>query len=621
MELPNLRAFDRFGYDTETSGLQFPTDKAFGVSIGLPNGRKYYWDIRQHPQIIEWLTRSLEGWSGRIICHNSKFDYMMSYSAGIRLPIECMDCTVTRATLIDEHISTVFPWTQKNRKPVTYSLDDLAWKYLRKKKYNNVYEDLAKIFGGNPTRKAQILNLQRAPVKIVAPYAEDDALLALELWEWQEQEIKRQGIQDIVNFERKLTPTLIRTSMRGIRVDEEYAHKAMGKLTTVIDQAQAELNSVVGWDVNTNSAPQMKKIFEPTYRDGDWWAKDGTKLGTTAKGAASIGSEFLRKMTDPNAMRIVEMRSLLKTRDTFLAKHIIEHAIDGVVYPNINQNKGEDGGTGTGRLSYTNPAMQQIPSRNKKVAAIVKPAFLPPEGMMWVDSDMNSFEVRVFAHLVALYDQTIQEAYKRDKNLDFHQYVADLTNLPRNAEFSGQANAKQLNLSMIFNSGNGAIAEKMGMEWEPAEFTNRDGDLIRYKKAGIEAQAVIDKYHRKMAGVKVLAEKAKWYAETRGYVKTQYGRRLRFPEGYKSYKASGLLIQATSADENKSNWMRIEEALGSDGHIMLNTHDSYSMAMPEDWQPVYKRVKEEVEQDRLRVPLILDLNGAGKSWWEALQGV
>lgn len=619
MQLPELQRYPRFGYDTETTGLQYPIDKAFGVSIGLPDGKKFYWDIRREPKIVEWLTESLRGYKGRIICHNSKFDYMMSYAAGIILPIEQMDCTVTRATLINEHISTIFPWS-KNKKPDSYGLDSLAARYLGMRKHNEVYEDLAKLFGGAPTRKAQILNLQRAPARVVAPYAEDDAILALRLWEWQEDAINHQEIQEIVEFERKLTPTLIRTSMRGIDVDTGYAAEAMHKLTHVIDRKQEELSKSAGWDINTNSAPQIRKLFEPEYVDGEWRAKDGTSLPTTGTGAPSIGSESLRAMTDPNAMRVVELRSLLKTRDTFLAKHIIGHAINGKVYPNINQNKGEDGGTGTGRLSITSPAMQQIPSRNKEVAAIVKPAFLPPEGMVWVDTDLNSFEVRIFAHLVALYDKTIQEAYSRNPELDFHQYVADLTNLPRNAQYSGQANAKQLNLSMIFNSGNGAIADKMGMEWKWEQFTSKEGDVIRYKKAGIEAMQVIEKYHRKMGGVKVLAEKAKYYAEHRGYVKTQEGRRLRFPNGYKSYKASGLLIQATAADENKRNWMTIEDALGSDGHLILNTHDSYSMAIAEDWKPAHKRVKDAIEgQTHLRVPLILDFNGVGSNWWEALQ--
>ena len=112
-------------------------------------------------------------------------------------------------------------------------------------------------------------------------------------------------------------------------------------------------------------------------------------------------------------------------------------------------------------------------------------------------------------------------------------------------------------------------------------------------------------------------------AEGQGFIRTKMGRRLRFPRGYKSYKASGLLIQATSADVNKRNWLVVDEALGNDGHLILNTHDSYSMAMPEDWKPYYRGVKRAIEDTSdlgLRAPLILDLDGAGITWWEAKCG-
>jgi DNA polymerase I-like protein with 3'-5' exonuclease and polymerase domains len=118
-------------------------------------------------------------------------------------------------------------------------------------------------------------------------------------------------------------------------------------------------------------------------------------VGTADSGGPSLKAEFLRELDHPAAKLIEEVRSLLKTRDTFLAKHILEHAVGDQVYPTINQTKGEDGGTGTGRLSYTDPAMQQIPSRNKKIAAIVKPCFLPDEGDVWIDLDQASFEVRM----------------------------------------------------------------------------------------------------------------------------------------------------------------------------------------------------------------------------------
>lgn len=606
-----------FSVDTETTGLYYPRDKMFGFSVAVP-GESIYFDIRQNPGSIDWFNDEISRWNGhRLVNHNISFDYKMMTAAGFKLPIDKLECTTTRACLIDETL-------------LEYSLDFLAKKYLGKKKVE-IYDELAKIFGGRPTRNGQIANLQRAHPDLVREYAAVDAELALELWQWQETEIERQGIRRIVDFERRVLPRKLREELRGIRVDTGEAERAMEKLRVQIEIEQRALNELAGCAINVNSSPQIKKLFGPKLVDGVWIADNGAILGSTEKGQPSLDSTVLREMeNDERAKKIISVRSLIKTRDTFLAKHVLEHEINGRVYPTINQNKGEGAGTGTGRFSYTDPAMQQIPSRNKKVASIVKPVFLPEEGQIWLSGDMHSFEVRVFAHLVN--DSYILGKYRDDPESDFHQMVAEITGLPRNAEYSGQANAKQLNLSMIFNSGNGAIAEKMGMPWEIASFQEKKGGhpafnfdgtpkMVVYKKAGDEAMAVIEDYHRRLPGVKRLAENAKKIAESFGYVEDYYGRRFRFPHGHKTYKASGISIQMLAAGMNKENHIIVEEALGDDGHLILNTHDSYDMSVREDWQPIWKRVKEHVENSFpwFRVPVILDLNGAGKNWWEAVK--
>ncbi|RLA00262.1 MAG: DNA polymerase I, partial [Gammaproteobacteria bacterium] len=492
MTFPQLGCYDRFALDTETTGLRYKVDTVFGFSISLPDGQDFYWDIREQTSALQWLTGQLAFYRGNVIFANASFDIRMLAHMGCVVPMHLAHDVIIRASLIDEHLNS-------------YSLDNLAKKYLKKEKESTIYAALAGQFGGLATRNVQMKNLHRAPSNIVAPYAEIDTRLTLELWDWQEEEIKRQELQQIINFERELMPTFIRAEMRGIRADLNYAEEAADKLTPIIEEKQAELNMLAGKEINVNSSPQVKEMFEPRQlEDGSWVASNGTKIGTTPKGGPSLGAEYLRGMSDPRAAAILEIRSIIKTRDTFLRGHVLAHSVGDRVYPAINQAQGETGGTGTGRLSYQNPAMQQIPSRNKSVAALVKPCFLPDEGMKWVDIDESSFEVRIFAHLVN--NPEIIAAYKENPGLDLHQFVADITGLVRNATYSGQPNAKQLNLSMIFNSGNGAIADKMGMPWEWNSFKDNTGKLITYKKAGSEALDVIDSYHRRLPGVKNLAE-------------------------------------------------------------------------------------------------------------------
>lgn len=607
---PSFAQFPVIGFDTETTGLSYPKDRVFGLCLALPNGFKGYWDIRRNPEVVRHFNREIKEFKGIIVMANAHFDAKMCHATGIQIPLDQVDCVITRAVLIDEQL-------------LEYGLDALCKRYLKKTKFNEIYEDLARLFGGKPTRSAQIGNLHKAPPELVAPYGEDDAALTLELWQYQERIIEQEGLRNICDFERRAFPTLQRMTRRGIRVDLGVAEAAADKLDTIIEQDQKQLNDMVGFDVNVNSAPQVKKIFAPKQIERGsakiWVADNGTQLEETGKGQPSIPSAILRTMnTDPRASLIVRIRSNIKTANTFLRGHVMAHSYEGRVYATINQTKSEDGGTGTGRLSYQDPALQQIPSRDKRVAEIVKEAFLPELGQEWVDSDLASNEVRVFAHLINVPE--ILEEYRRNPMSDFHQMVADMTNLPRSAAYSGQPNAKQLNLSMIFNSGNGAIAEKMGMAYEYDSFTQHGQDIV-YKKAGPEAMAVIDAYHQRLPGIKDFASRAKKVAEQRGWVHTHYGRRYRFPRGYKSYKASGIIIQMTAADLNKVALIAAEEALGPDNSLLLNTHDSYSMSIGGDWEKQFGLVKEAIEDSFpfLRVPLVLELSGHGPSWWQAIK--
>ena len=602
---PDLRKYPYFAYDTETTGLRYKIDEAFAFSIAVPGGQSWYYDFRHQPKAKDWLNDSflLLQDAQTIICHNAPFDACMSAGVGIHVPLHLLDDTVNRACIINEHEASVFPWN-KGRKPGGYSLDYLCRKYIGKGK-----------------KEIDIANIANLPVEEAAEYGAWDTVLTLELWEWQQKQIDQQKLQKIADLERRTMPVIINSQMRGIRVDLDETERAMAAMTPHINNLNSEMNQMAGWDFNVNSSKQMIKLFDPTKTESGWWV-GRNRIGVTDKGAPSFKKEYLEELAefDPRARMVTDIRSALKTRDTFLAKHILEHAIGDRVYPTINQTVRETGGTKWGRLSYVEPAMQQIPSRDKITAAIVKPCFLPDRGQVWLDYDLASFEVRVFAALVGMYNDYLVRMYQKNPTLDFHQMVADLTGLIRNAEYGGQPNAKQLNLSMIFSQGAGATASKMGMETQDAEFKDEWGDVIKYQKAGNDAYRIIDLYHSKVRGVRKLAETAKKIAETRGYLRTKFGRHIRFPKRYKSYKASGILIQATSADINKENWCLIDDALDGRGRIVLNTHDSYSMSVNVDHlEDLLGDVRRAVEREFLGVPLILDLNGVGQNWWAALK--
>lgn len=610
---PELDRYPYFSYDTETTGLVWEKDdRVFSFSISLPDGRDFYFDIRQQPEAWEWwLQSAVKHYRGIIICHNAAFDFHISRVSGVLLPLDRMDDTSIRACLINEHL-------------FSYDLDNVALRSIGRKKVDIVPE-LQAIFGGHKSKNVQFRNLPYAPVDLVSRYGIGDSRLTLDLWEWQEIQIEKQGLQEIVEFERRLMPRFILNEQHGIRVDTDKAEKAVKRVTRNIDKWQKELDSLAGFATNVNSRNDIPLIFKPKFQDGIWYSKDKIELNTTPGGNASFNAEALLRMSvagSNEATLVVELRKLLKLRDTFLRGHILSREVRGRIHPRIHQTKGEDGGTGTGRLSYSDPAMQQVPSRDKVIGKAVRESFLPEEGHSWVESDMQGFEVRGFFHLCK--SAPIIEEFRRNPKLDLHQYVADVTGLPRDRKPEGGPYAKQLNLAMMYVQGDGTTAAQMDMPCEWITFLPNGqedipGNYITYRKAGEEAQRIIDTYHRRIPGIKKFQAATKRVAIERGYLYTCMGRHLRFPGGRGAHAAAAILSQATAAEWNKQNWELVEDALDGEGQLLLNTHDSYSLSLPIGKEKeIATRVKDAVEgMERSRIPLILEINKPGKSWWDA----
>lgn len=594
--------------DTETTGLHWWKDRVFGISIALP-GLSAYWDIRTTPGAIQWLQDLIRaGAVGRWVGHNMKFDVHFLREAGVELPLDRIDCTMVRAALINEH-------------EPTYALDFLARKYTGSKKDEEIYEEMARIFGGRPTRNAQMPNISRAPESVVSKYAIQDAVVTLALYEWQQNEIEKQGLHQVHQLERTLMPVIVDMEQQGVRVDVEQAERAVHGLTKRIDKMQGDLNAVAGFEVNPNPSGSISDLFKPKLGDdNEWYLVDGTRANKTDGGKASIDADCLRRMKHPAAAMILDLRKSLKTRDTFLKGHILGHQHDGIIHCNYNQTKNDaEAGTGTGRLSITNPALQQIPSRDKDIKSLVRPVFIPDVGAHWLGLDWSQFEFRVANH----YGQVpaILEAYEKNPDLDFHQLVSDMTGIPRNAQYAGGPSSKAINLGLAFNMGSGRLAQECGLPYTEEEGPN--GNI--YLKAGPEALALFEKYHTANPGMRNTAIKASSIAKERGHVKSIMGRHIRFPGGQFVHKASGLIYQATSADCMKQKLIELHRYLTEKecGRLLLTVHDEVGISLDTDSKEEAEKIAEiytTFDGDkcpiRLRVPIRCDW-GLGGDWYAA----
>jgi DNA polymerase I-like protein with 3'-5' exonuclease and polymerase domains len=314
------------------------------------------------------------------------------------------------------------------------------------------------------------------------------------------------------------------------------------------------------------------------------------------------------------------LRKALKTRDTFLKGHILGHHHDGIIHCNYNQTKNDaEAGTGTGRLSVTNPALQQIPSRDAAIKGLVRPIFKADVGARWLGMDWSQFEFRVANH----YGQVpaILKAYEDNPDLDFHQLVSDMTGIPRNAQYAGGPSSKAINLGLAFNMGSGRLAQECGLPY--TEEVGPNGNV--FLKAGPAAMELFEKYHAANPGMRNTAQKASSIAKERGHVHSIMGRHIRFPGGQFVHKASGLIYQASSADCMKQKLIELHRYLREHecGRLLLTVHDEVGISLDNDALDHAERIaKIYTTFDgvdcpiKLRVPITCDW-GLGGDWFEA----
>ena len=522
------------------------------------------------------------------IFHNAQYDVGWLQAEGIKVKGEIVD-TMIAAALINEN-----RWS--------YSLNALAIDYLGEVKAETDLKEAAAAHGVDA--KGEMWKL---PAEHVGHYAEQDARLTLLLWQRFKHEIRQQSLETIWELEKNLLPTLIKMRQNGIDVNLEKAESLKLEFAQQEKNTLQQIKKLTGKDIDIWAARQIAEAFD----------KLKIEYPRTEKtNEPSFTQNFLFNSPHEISKLIVQAREINKFHNTFLTG-ITKYQHKGKIHAEINQLRSDSGGTVSGRLSMSNPNLQQLPARNKDFAPKIRGLFMPVHGCQWGSFDYSQQEPRLVVH----YASSIGEGYEGSQELveayanasaDFHQTVADLVGIDRKA-------AKTIGLGLMYGMGKNKLANSLGLDRE-------EGDKI------------IAKYNRKVPFVKLLSDRCMKKADEEGVIRTKKGRKCRFDEWEpkdwglwttetwenavakygkdnikraKTYKALNRLIQGSAADQTK---LAIVEC-AKEGYVpKLQIHDElcFDVETEEDEQKI-KTIMENCME--LKVPSVVDA-AIGNNWGE-----
>ena len=612
LELPDLTSASKIAIDVETrdpnlkkNGPGWPTGdgEVVGYAVAV-DGWSGYIPIRHlgggnldEKIVNRWLKKVFECPADKIM-HNAQYDLGWIKHMGFTVNGRIID-TMLIASLLDE-----------NR--FSYSLNALSYDLLNKTKSEKALTEAAREFGVDP--KAEMWKM---PAMYVGPYAEADAELTLELWHYFSVKLGQEDLWGIANLELDLLPCLVDMTLRGIRVDVNRVERTRDGLLKRERDVLKKLKSVAGPGVEIWAAQSLAKAFD----------KLGIHYPKTDKGAPSFTKLFLQDHQHPVAKLIVEARNLNKTSGTFI-NSIMKHChADGRIHSHINQIRSDSGGTVSGRISMSNPNLQQIPARDPELGPMIRSLFLPEEGDQWAAIDFSQQEPRILVHYAHVYGKTrgiplegaadFVEAYKNNPETDFHSLVAEMANIPRKQ-------AKTINLGLIYGMGVNKMSEQLDITVDEAKILVKQyHSRVPFVKGLMTG--VMNRLNAKSSGGALRSLEGRkcrfdsWEPDTFAMNKAlpykeavdEYGPTTRLKRAY-TYKALNRLIQASAADMTKKAMVNLYKM----GKLpMLQIHDELAMSVKniEEAQEIAKVMEDAVP---LEVPNVCDVE-IGPSWGEA----
>jgi DNA polymerase I-like protein with 3'-5' exonuclease and polymerase domains len=597
-EFPDLRSYDEIAIDLETrdpdlrksgSGSVIGNGDVVGIAVAV-SGRKFYFPIGHasgpnmpRKKVLSWLQDTMSTDAVKIF-HNAMYDVCWLRHLDIKINGVIVD-TMIAASLVDE-----------NR--YQYSLNSLGWDYLGYGKSENDLIEAAKSRGLDP--KADMWQL---PAMEVGSYAERDAELTFDLWQMMKKEIIHQDIESIFNLETDLFPCLVDMRFLGVRVDVERAHKLKQKLVSQEEELLLQVKKETNIEPQIWAARSIAKVFDKLSLDYQ---------RTEKTQSPSFTKNFLQEHKHPLVQKIAKAREINKAHTTFIDT-IIKYEHKGRIHAEINQIRSDTGGTVTGRFSYNNPNLQQLPARNKDLGPLIRSLFLPEKKHTWGCFDYSQQEPRLVVHYASLFKypsvNDVIDAYNNDTSTDFHQIVADMARIPR-------TQAKTINLGLFYGMGKNKLQAELGVTKEKAE-------------------ELFNQYHARVPFVKQLMNATSNRAQDRGQIRTLLGRLCRFhlwePNSFGmhkamphedalkehgpgikrayTYKALNKLIQGSAADMTKKSMVELYKE-GIIAHIQIHDELDLSVESPDHAQKIIEIMENAVN---LEVPNKVDYE-SGETW-------
>lgn len=576
-----LLAQNFFSLDTETTGIDPITAELVGMSFSFAENQAFYVPVPANREealtIVNIFKPAFENPDSLKIGQNIKYDLIMLANYGVILKGKMFDTMIAHYVLQPE---------------LRHGMDYLAEIYL---KYETI--KIEELIGAKGKKQGNMRDL--AP-EAVYKYACEDADVTLKLKQVLENELETNGVKKLFEeIEMPLVPVLAYMERNGVRIDTEALKETSRHFTARMNQIEEEVHQLAGMEFNIASPKQVGEVLFDRLKIVE-------KAKKTKTGQYVTSEEVLESLRGKHEIvgKILEHRGLKKLLGTYIdALPQLINPATGRIHTSFNQTV-----TATGRLSSSNPNLQNIPIRNEDGKEIRK-AFIPDEGCEFFSADYSQIELRIMAHLSN--DPHMIEAFQKDQ--DIHAATAAKIYKVKLEEVTREqrSKAKTANFGIIYGISVFGLAERLNVDRK-------------------EAKALIDGYFENYPNVKAYMDQSIQEAREKGYIETIFKRKRYLPDinsknavvrGYAERNAINAPIQGSAADIIKVAMIRIYQRFQEEGirsKMILQVHDELNFSvLPEEKEKVQQIVISEMEAAyKMKAPLRAD-HGWGHNWLEA----